>query len=615
MAIAWQPGVIFRGILITIFPLALTVYFLAIWRLFLVPKTDNANNLIFGQPSGTAVYYSWFVLASLGLTIFLHGREGVEDGMLSRPKWAAIGNPNHLKSHTQIDGWLRALSSMFVPGRAAAYSNGGTSVTWLLLGLVTLLGYIGLPLSGLTMEFDTGYYVGNAAQVSNDQRPRMIGFQKENWNARFKFDSRQQAFTSWNGASRVSPPPGAGVIYTATEEDRSSLAGNFAKLPNSLPNNTGVSNLFLAPQADNSDPVDAKSWGLALSYQCSVITKLSDFTILSQRNPDVEPGSGKAYGYDVLGSRATIEVYNQTMSGTKVHFANNLQAVAEVGYHWPYRQRKQSGGIQAPSECYNPINIPGPGAKTTPYPGMDDEPQILEMILWQNLTASGVNPNIVQSPPSLDFTLTDTIQELLGAYKTSDKAQVPMAAIGVRCTSNSAVGTAQLDGRRAMFNNFERSDDTPKAASNTQCAERLSIGVPHLLFTTAIEKREDAEWLSYFYGSVGKFKQLYSQIDTHFMGNAVPLQSSYLQAEELRRSLIRAYAVYSMQLMYNAGAGYVDSNGTYHEVSEFVNEEAVRYTQATVLVPGIVPSAVVAVFLSLWAVGSFCFGAVYGFRR
>lgn len=139
--------------------------------------------------------------------------------------------------------------------------------------------------------------------------------------------------------------------------------------------------------------------------------------------------------------------------------------------------------------------------------------------------------------------------------------------------------------------------------------------MPHIVLSPAQGKREGAEWLSHFYTSVGRFAQGYAQLDTHFMGNRVNLQSAYLQAEELRRSLTRAYALYALELAYNDGVGYVDGNGTYREVSEFVNDEAVEYARDTVLVPGIVPPEVVAVFLGLWAVGSFCFGVLYGFRR
>lgn len=609
---------VMRGVVITLLPLALTIYFLIIWRLYLVRDKDNANDVFVARSSANAIYYSWFVLASLGLTIFRYGREGVEEGMLGRPKWSAV-DPKHLRDHVRVDGWLRSLTKLVLP-HGQSNTRGPVSFTWILLGLVGFFGYLGLPMSGLTMDFETGYHYLAGATVSNaDTHPTVLGYNKDNWNARFTFDTTERAFSRWREASKVSPPPGGGVIYTSPEVDRSSLPGSgvFTKLPNSLPGDAGVSNLFLAPQVGTDAPIEGRSWGLAFSYECSVVTKLSGFTIVSHRKKGA--ATSGAHGYDVLGPNATIEIYNQMDSEATVHFANNLQAVAEMGYNWPYRQRRQSGNMPGTTQCYNPIGIPGPGDETMPYPGMDDEPQVLEMVLWQNLTAKGTSSSVVKSPPVLNLTLLDTIPELLGAYKTSDKlnitAPTAMAAIGVRCTSSSAVGTAQLDGRRATFSDFRRSDDTPvESRSSIKCAERLSIGVPHLIFSGAAAVRNETEWLSNFYGSVGKFAQGYSQIDTHFMGNKVPLQSSYLQAEELRRSLTRAYALYAMQLVYNDGVGYMDRNGTYHEASEFVNDEAVAYKRGRVLVPGIVPPVVVFVFLGLWGFGSLCFGVLYGFR-
>ncbi|KAK3294132.1 uncharacterized protein B0H64DRAFT_399768 [Chaetomium fimeti] len=621
MATIRQSRGIMRGIVIISLPLALTIYFLVIWRLYLVPDNDNGNGLVFGRSGANAIYYSWFVLASVGLSIFHYGREGVAERMLIRPKSLALDS-KHQDDHIPPNGWLLAFGRPVLLRREPA-TRGLTSLAWTLLSLVTLFGYVGLPLSGLTMEFETGYqFLSGAPAGGTDRHPTVMGYNKENWNARFTFDTTERAFSRWSETTRIQPPPGDGVIYTSQEVDRSSLAdsGVFTNLPNSLPRDTGVSNVFLAPQSDTGAPIDGKSWGLAFSYECSVVTKLSDFTILSHRKEDAELASGDAYGYDVLGPNATIEIYNQTSSGATARFANNLQAVAEVGYNWPYRQRRQTTNLPVSSECYNPISIPGPESKTMPYPGMDDEPQVLELILWQNLSAKNTNPNIIENPPTLNFTLPDTIPELFGAYQTQADAYnitppTPMAAIGVRCTSTSAVGTAHLDGRRAAFHTFQPSNSTPVGfASSTKCAERLSIGVPHLLFSGTARDRAETEWLSHLYASAGRFAQGYAQLGTHFIGTRVPLQSAYLQAEELRGSLTRAYGLYVMQLVYNGGVGYVDGEGRYREASEFVNGEAVVYSRGTVLVPGIVPPVVAFVFLALWAVGSGCFGVLYLFR-
>ena len=132
------------------------------------------------------------MLASLGLTIFRHRREGVEEGMLSRPKWSAV-NPKHLRDHVRVDGWLRVLRKRVFP-RSQPSTRGLTSITGMLLGLVSLLGYVGLPLSGLTTEFETGYhFLSGATARGTEVHPTVLGYNKENWNARFKFYTAERA--------------------------------------------------------------------------------------------------------------------------------------------------------------------------------------------------------------------------------------------------------------------------------------------------------------------------------------------------------------------------------------------------------------------------------------
>ncbi len=593
-----------RAIVATFAPLAITVYFWVIWRLYLDPSDDDANGLVFGQPGANAIYYSWFVVATLGLTLFQYGLDGIEGSMLSQPKWAAM-DATRFKDYSRLHGWLRVLRRYIFRRRATNYQpniSRQTTLIWTLPGVITLLGYVGLPLSGLAMNFGTGYYAAN-------DNPTMIGFNNASWNSRFKFDVTQRAFLDWKTNAPVSIP-GSGVIYSTPDVDRGSLPV-LASLPNTLPNDTGVSHLFMAPQAGT--PVDGRSWGLAFGYQCSVVTSLSDFTILNHRKSSANFSSTgtPVGGYSVLGGNATINIYNETNSA----FAANIQAVAEMGYDDAGQTAQEAASPPAASECYNPIPLPGPNGESMPYPGLD-QPQVLEFVLWQNLTTRAS----VVDPPVFDLSLPDTIPELFGAYKTYDSFNItppyPMAAIGVRCTSVSAVGTAQLDGRRATFDDFQRSDSTQQAPSHSglQCAERLSLGVPNLAFANTLSG-SSSDWLSSFFSSVGKFQQDYSEVDYEFGGNAVTLQSSYLQADELRRSLTRAYALYSLELMYNNGVGYVDANGSYHVQSEFTNAQAAGYTQDNILVPGIVPPVVAAILLAFWSLGSLILALLYGFRR
>jgi hypothetical protein len=156
---------------------------------------------------------------------------------------------------------------------------------------------------------------------------------------------------------------------------------------------------------------------------------------------------------------------------------------------------------------------------------------------------------------------------------------------------------------------------TPKGGSGLRCAQSLSLGVPNLLFSPALASNSNpSEWLSPFYASAGKFPQSYIQNDYMWVGYQVNLQSSLLQADELKASLLRAYSLYALALVYNSGVGYVDGNGTFVAAS-FVNTEAIVYVEDTILIPGIVPPVVAAVLLTLWALGSFVLSVLYGFRK
>lgn len=577
-------------------PLAMTAYFWVIWRMYLDPPTD-ANGLIFGRPGANAIYYSWFVIATLGLSISQYGLESVEASMLRRPRWAPK-NDFQMREHrdhtwARPDGWLRLIRRMIL------YKRRRPSMLWTLLAVITLFGYVGLPLSGLAMNFGTGYFTSTS-------HPQVSGFNETSWNSRFKMSIRQRTSLDWSTGA-TSPMPRAGVIYSGPDTDRSSLP-YLTSLPNFLPNNSGTPILFLGPQADA--PVDGRSWGLVFGYNCSVVTRLSDFTILSHRQPSANFTTIHST-YTVLGGNATIEVYNETNSDVTATFADNIQAVAEIGYDDPGQSQNEAAAPPAASDCYNPI--PLPQGQEMPYPGLD-QPQVLELALWQNLSARNL---AVTDPPTVNLSLPNTIPELFGVYNTSVDPQVgapaPMAAIGVRCSSVSAVGTADLYGRQSTFTGFQRSDTTAAGGSGLQCAERLSLGVPRLLFSNALANQAPTEWLSSFYSSVGKIQQAYAEDDFEFGGNQINLQSSYMQAAELQRSLTQAFGLYALELVYNGGAGYVDAHGSLVK-SSFTNPNATIYTQATILVPGVIPPAVVVVFLTLWALGSVLLSLLYGFR-
>ena len=303
-----------------------------------------------------------------------------------------------------------------------------------------------------------------------------------------------------------------------------------------------------------------------------------------------------------------VQVYNQTDLSISATFASNIQAAVEIGHDSDGRILEAEWASPMVSDCYFPAQNASGSAR--PYPGLDD-PQVLEVTLWQSLLDRDSG---IPFSPKVDLSLNDTVAELLGAYNASIRGKyMPMAAIGVRCTSVSAVGIASIDGSSATFQNCQRCDSPTLYSASynaAQGAKRLSLAIPDLLFSRFDSTGISSEWLSYFFSSVRK-SQAGAKLSARRQGNIL---TSYLQASELKRSLIRAYSRYALTLVYNNDLGYIDASGVY-EPSTSINTNATTYIQDTILVAGIVPPVIVAILLGAWALASLVLTLVYGFRR
>lgn len=124
--------------------------------------------------------------------------------------------------------------------------------------------------------------------------------------------------------------PGIGIIYTNESVDRSKHSV-FEKLPNTLPLNESVPELFLAPQADK--PMSGKAWGLRIKYDCSIVRSTSQFTVLSEKASSIFTKDCRCYGPSGSDcvcldtpSGGEITLWNATRS-----IATNVGAYYEVG--------------------------------------------------------------------------------------------------------------------------------------------------------------------------------------------------------------------------------------------------------------------------------------------
>jgi hypothetical protein len=240
------------------------------------------------------------------------------------------------------------------------------------------------------------------------------------------------------------------------------------------------------------------------------------------------------------------------------------------------------------------------GDESEQYPGIEHK-RTFEVLLWQKLTyLSNSQENLVND------TIQGSIESLLGEYV--DGGDKNLTAIGVSCTSSSSVGSADIDGVRSTYSNFERSD-TPIPNRRDDCAKRF--GAETLACTLEISKDG---WLKWLFDSIS----LPSPLDTASEDSA-PIgnmrnnaQLEYLQADQLRQVLLQANSTYAIKLMYNDGRDFIGLNKT--RLKSHV-PDITAFVPGTVIEPGVMPAVVPVALFGLWALISSGLCLVYGFRR
>lgn len=335
--------------------------------------------------------------------------------------------------------------------------------------------------------------------------------------------------------------PRLGLIYTLNPGPKQDY---LEETPSTLPTEDGIEEAFLPVQAEQ--PLTGRAWGLALRYNCSIVQTASEFGILKFRNdsrlePILQPPARRVGTYDEPEALASIHMYYLDFTRRNV---NVRLAIGSTAGYLP-RVRFTQG-------------LPGSGIgyagnATEAYPGLEVE-EVLEFQLWQQLNTTVEGLTMVEGvelPLASDFFNNSIDYPIAGVSAPANLTEANL--IGLRCTSSSAVGTAEIDGAYVTYKNFRRTDTaTPEGAfSNQKFAPRLSWAMDNVVtgLSTTGGPFEEFDWYAALFSSVERTPPTFpAEFGKGLIGK---LQQSYLQAEELRRSVLRAYATYALQLIYD----------------------------------------------------------------
>ncbi|KAL3481234.1 hypothetical protein BJX99DRAFT_253891 [Aspergillus californicus] len=583
---------ILRTILLISIPPLIAAYFIVVCHVYRVadPKAHP-----YGHRNALWVYYSWFVVGVFGLGVSKYGLAGIEAAMLQDGYWharnAVILLMHGDQSWSGPGGWIRCLGIL---GRK---KGSPANRLWWLLSFLSLMVTVALPMSGLSFELFDGF-------VKVSHSPLVIGYRPETFNNRDSYGPNQQAWWRWQPGGSSLALPGAGVAYTPQGLDRRDY-DYLEHFPNSMSAEQDVPDLFLTPQAKY--PVSGSAWGLRLSYNCSVARSVSELTILPRKS--TLPITVRALPDLVnigMGSSITngVSVYNTTNA--------NLFAYVELGatYHTDYANEEDIGPdileyamwqVRVRTSSSNHLNYAFNNTIRTPVSGLGSA-------VIQDVNGSfAPNTTFLEIQNSTEFDISSNALHVFVANgRTADDhsfLEVAPAPIGVRCQAWSEMGTAKLNPQNMAFSDFVR----------------LPPGKPDL-------KLHQGE--AYNYGTQpfgrGVWSYLYINHKTAFANildatNAPPpvlfnISQAYprfLQAENLRKSLMHAYAVDALQLMY-------DRRHTFDSAAEgqtHIAETLTASQPGKILGPGPIPAFIPIVMFAVWAFGCMSLGLWYGFRR
>lgn len=623
----------FRAIVGIATPIIVTGAYVTIWAVYL-RSLDEKSNFIAGPPGGSYVFYAWFIIGVLGLPLSVYGMNAVESGILMS---AAAGRtvPAALVAYDKYaagtwsgpSGWIKMLRR-FRRRRRNGGPNAGEAAPglswrlWFCLALPNVLLFVALPISGLSLEMETGFVRRTAR---NSTGPGVTGFTYDNFNERVTSEAIRGANSMWKNAmdARV---PGLGVIYTRPDAEE-------PMPPGALPKDDGVSGIFLTAQAQN--PIDGTAWGLSLEYNCSIVDGLSDLTVLKKESERVNYTSSMyRFGMTPIFAGPKGQSIRRVYIANETRNVGNLYGVAEFGYkEWPDSDMtdqllSEDSIWPLPTECYLQQNMTGD------YHDIDQE-SVFEIVLWQHMRTPGYFNPVPNYNESLSHNLTElygeyyiVIEESLGRgdyihiqreQVQNDDSASAMSAIGARCSSSASVGTARIDGVKSTFTDFVRTDTPIGSSANQRCGRRFNAKsiFESLSISLVINSYEVAgPWLGVLFSSVSGEPELYAKMDANTtleLETAPVVRLSYLQASQLRASMLRAYAAYAINLMYSNGQGFLTFDGG--DGMGLGNPNVTAFPSGTVIKPGPVPMEVVMVMFFIWTLATAVLCGMYGFRR
>lgn len=406
-------------------------------------------------------------------------------------------------------------------------------------------------------------------------------------------------------------------------------------IPNEWPDDD-MSTVFLAPQSDR--PVVGQVWGLQSSYNCTTITHIDQYQLLSQRSEDKSTprcpaidfasygGSPQYYGLPELCDHDIFLIGQREGPGQLVRGSLEIGTLGFLdGFMEMAVKYEKKEGDQF----------------------SDTSPVLMEMAVWQNPVKLDRSCRAIEREVSNNLSsIVEGMQKTYIDHSPYDSEElsyntrtVLLDAIGVQCTASFMLGTATLDGLKGTYASFTQEEPVPTGSatsiplataipeiirSSTPAALELtelfsylelqrlvsnlttSNGAMREIMTNPIpEIASQASWLVNLFKSVNAYSRVSIPCDEE--GNAIDPSNSFswrqlkvMTSAELKKSVIRAHQSYAIEISNPKGGVW------YGNLTNTV--------PTTVIVPGKLPAIAVFILLAVWALCCIVLGITFGTR-
>lgn len=477
-----------RSVLTICGPLAvLSLYvYICIYFLFRPPVNDV---VVSSNINGNWIFYAWFLVSIFMLDWARVGLANMEACALMLPSLAPT-TAMQLMWHS--DGnwanplwWLRAMRSaircmVLVRSDKASYVHSSPGGLWLLLSCVMLFLFVGVPLSGLSIQ---------TAEVlcHSDRLAPIFGPLKED----FGFfpdgpkDVAQRIHLEWQ-SGRQTTPQRHGLLYAPkfTENVSTTYFDDQALL---LSNHIET---FVGPAV--REAVTGRAWGIWANLSCNPtpmnalqLIRAYDYNNYSVNSCSTNvPGQCKFQWQEPSESKlssaressaATVPLYFKETAFDYIDAVNYSMLVAADGYEYTWKSFDDGQDNISPY-------FTNQGHDNCTMDNFRGRPQdsvttaMFEIYLWESrwLNLKGGDPvmqQFIENPSSIV-----QIVYVDGQPATpTEGTKVPWAGFGIHCDVTTAAGTATVDPGHRQFSNFVR-----VGADSLINKPDTSLSVPHV---------------------------------------------------------------------------------------------------------------------------------------